>query len=44
MDKFGVWNAFHYGQLPFVLAYATGGYTLSPLHSTASEFDSAEIS
>ena len=25
MDKFGVWNTLHYGQLPFVLAYATGG-------------------
>ena len=25
MNKFGVWNTLHYGQLPFVLAYATGG-------------------
>ena len=25
-NKFGSWNALHYGRLPFVLAYATGGF------------------
>ena len=25
-NKFGCWNALHYGRLPFVLAYATGGF------------------